>query len=63
MTLAAPFWELARELREMRYLQDTPHSQSGRHLATLLPAFEPTPFSEVIRLKLLRAAPKPATRP
>lgn len=40
--LAAPFWELARELREMRYLFDTPHSLSGRRLGELLPGFRPS---------------------
>ncbi|MEO8529899.1 MAG: epimerase [Deltaproteobacteria bacterium] len=52
MTLAAPFWELARELREMRYLQDTPHSLSGTRLAQLLPDFKATPFQEVISRSL-----------
>jgi nucleoside-diphosphate-sugar epimerase len=42
MTLASPFWELARELREMRYLFDLPHRMSGEKLARLLPDFEMT---------------------
>ncbi len=42
MTLAAPFWELARELKEMRYLWDTPHSLSGDKFFRLLPDFRPT---------------------
>jgi hypothetical protein len=40
--LAAPFRELARELREMRYLFDTPHRLSGRRLDELLPGFRPS---------------------
>ncbi len=35
MTLASPFWELARELREMRYLFDTPHRLDPGPLAAL----------------------------
>lgn len=49
MRLAAPVWELARELGEMRYLWTVPHSLSGEKFARLLPEFSPTPFAEVIR--------------
>lgn len=49
MRLAAPVWELARELGEMRYLWTVPHSLSGEKFARLLPEFTPTPFAEVIR--------------
>lgn len=49
MTLVSPVWELARELREMRYLWETPHTLSSRRLAEVLPDFEPTPFHAVVR--------------
>ncbi|MCV2894936.1 epimerase [Lentibacter sp. XHP0401] len=49
MRLAAPFWELARELVEMRYLWNTPHALSGRKLKALLPEFEDTPLRDVLR--------------
>ena len=42
MKLTAPFWELARELVEMRYLWDTDHRLDGRKLARLLPEFKAT---------------------
>ncbi len=51
-SLAKPFWELARELPEMRYLWDTPHTLSPARLSALLPEFEPTPMSDVIRTML-----------
>ena len=52
MRLASPFWELARELGEMRYLWDVPHTLSPRRLNTLLPHFEPTPLGDVLRTAL-----------
>ena len=52
--LAAPVWELGRELGEMRYLYDTPHSLSGARLQALLPGFRQTPLSEVLRAVLAR---------
>lgn len=52
--LAAPVWELGRELGEMRYLYDTPHSLSGTRLQALLPGFRQTPLSEVLRAVLAR---------
>lgn len=48
LRLAAPVWELARELGEMRYLYDLPHRLDGAALAGLLPDFTPTPFAEVV---------------
>lgn len=48
LRLAAPFWELARELAEMRYLYEYPHSLDGEALAALLPGFEATSFSTVV---------------
>lgn len=48
MTLAAPFWELARELGEMRYLYDHPHWLDGSKIAGLLPGFAATPLADVL---------------
>lgn len=39
MRLASPFWELGRELMEMRYLYDTPHALDGTQFHELLPDF------------------------
>lgn len=49
MTLAAPFWELARELREMMYLWQESHSISEAELQAALPDFKSTPMSEVLK--------------
>ncbi|MAM63359.1 NAD-dependent epimerase/dehydratase family protein [Maritimibacter sp. UBA3975] len=49
LRLASPVWELARELREMRYLWETSHTLSSDRLDTLLPDFQPTPFDTVLR--------------
>ena len=46
--LLAPFWELARELLEMRYLFDLPHSLAPETLARLLPDFKTTPLRQVV---------------
>lgn len=54
LRLTAPFWELARELVEMRYLFETPHELSGKRLAGLLPHFAPTPFETVVRAVLAK---------
>jgi len=51
-TLTGPFWELARELSEMRYLWQTDHALSDRRLKALLPEFEGTPTDEVMRSAL-----------
>jgi nucleoside-diphosphate-sugar epimerase len=48
MRVAAPFWELARELGEMRYLWDTPHQLSPKKFQSLLPEFEATPLTQVM---------------
>jgi nucleoside-diphosphate-sugar epimerase len=48
MTLASPFWELGRELREMRYLYDLPHAIDPAPLAKLLPDFRPTPLDTIL---------------
>lgn len=48
MRLAAPFWELARELLEMRYLWSLPHWLSDEKFNRLLPGFQPTDMREVM---------------
>ena len=48
LSLTAPLWELAREMREMRYLWSVPHTLSGEKLARLLPEFVPTPIRQVM---------------
>jgi nucleoside-diphosphate-sugar epimerase len=58
LRLAAPFWELARELLEMRYLRDHPHSLDGAALAALLPGFRPTP-PQVIAAQLQAEGARP----
>lgn len=52
-----PFWELAREMLEMRYLWDTPHTLSGKRLSELLPDFRPTPLEEVLNRLSTVSAP------
>jgi nucleoside-diphosphate-sugar epimerase len=51
-TLASPFWELARELREMLYLNSFPHSLDPAPLRPLLPDYHDTPLDEVIAAHL-----------
>lgn len=48
MRLAAPFWELARELGEMRYLYDAPHWLNPKPLQSLLPGFQGTSLVDVV---------------
>ncbi|MDP5350128.1 MAG: epimerase [Paracoccaceae bacterium] len=48
MRLAAPFWELARELNEMRYLWNTPHQLCADKFTRLLPDFVPTPMDRAM---------------
>jgi nucleoside-diphosphate-sugar epimerase len=52
LRLLSPFWELARELREMRYLYSTPHWLPEEPLQTLLPEFRATPFDTILRAHL-----------
>lgn len=52
MTALSPFWEMAREMREMRYLWSLSHTLSGEKLARLLPEFRATPLCEVLRQSL-----------
>lgn len=58
MTLAAPFWELARELREMRYLYNHPHSLDPAPFAALLPDFRMTPLDSVLQAHVDRLMPE-----
>jgi nucleoside-diphosphate-sugar epimerase len=53
-TLVSPFWELARELREMLYLNRFPHQLDPGPLQRWLPDFRDTPLDEVIRAHLVR---------
>lgn len=52
MRLLAPFWELARELPEMRYLYDTPHWLDPGPLQALLPGYATTPLEQVVAAHL-----------
>lgn len=54
MTLTSPFWELAREMREMRYLYSTTHQLDGARLRALLPDFRATDMGTIIRAGLPR---------
>jgi len=51
-SLVAPVWELAREMKEMRYLWNTDHALSGTRLKELLPDFRVTALDEVLRKSL-----------
>lgn len=48
-SLTSPFWEMAREMKEMRYLWHTDHALCDARLRRLLPEFERTPISDVLR--------------
>ena len=48
MTLLSPFWELARELREMRYFYAMPHQIGSAKFTRLLPDFQPTALEDVM---------------
>ena len=56
LRLAAPFWELGRELLEMRYLYETPHRLDPAPLARLLPGFAGVDFDTVLKAHLPGAA-------
>lgn len=51
-SLLSPFWELSREMLEMRYLWNTPHTLSGEKFGRLLPSFRATPLDQVMRAGL-----------
>ena len=53
MRLSAPFWELARELLEMRYLWATDHRLSEVRFNDLLPDFKATALEDVMKAALL----------
>lgn len=48
LRLAAPFWELGRELAEMRYLYATPHRIDGADFARLVPGFQGKTLAGVV---------------
>jgi nucleoside-diphosphate-sugar epimerase len=50
--LLSPFWELARELGEMRYLYETPHRIDGSTFRALFPDWHDTPFEKVVAASL-----------
>ena len=58
MRLAGPFWELARELNEMRYLWKMPHALDPAPLGEWLPGFRPTPLEDVLRAEVDALAPR-----
>ena len=51
-TVTAPFWELAREMKEMRYLWNTDHALSDVRLTQILKGFEVTSLDKVLRSTL-----------
>lgn len=60
LRLAAPFWELGRELLEMRYLYETPHALDPAPMARLLPGFAGADFDTVLRAHLPQGVNLPA---
>ncbi len=52
MSLLSPFWELAREMREMRYLYAMNHQISSQKFDRLLPGFELTDLEQVMQAGL-----------
>lgn len=48
MRILSPFWELAREMSEMRYLYSMPHTISATKFNRILPDFQPTDLESVI---------------
>lgn len=52
MTMLSPVLEVARELREMRYLYEMDHQIGGEKFKRLLPDFVPTPLAEVMNAGL-----------
>ncbi len=51
-TVVSPFWELARELREMLYLNSFPHKLDPQPLQHWLPDYGDTPLDTVISVHL-----------
>lgn len=56
LTLLSPFWELARELREMRYLYEIPHRLDAAPLNALLPDFQTSSLVQVVAAHLAAKA-------
>ena len=52
MTILSPFWEMARELGEMRYLYEMDHWIGADKFNRLLPDFAPTPLAHVMEAGL-----------
>lgn len=48
MRITSPFWELAREMIDMRHLYDTPHRLGSAKFDRLLPDFRSTSSDEVL---------------
>lgn len=48
MRLSSPFWELAREMKEMQYLYSMSHSMSTEKFTRILPQFQPTALDQVM---------------
>lgn len=46
--LARPFWPMAKNLLEMRYLWDKPHTLDGAKFNRLLPGFQATPLNTAL---------------
>lgn len=53
LRLASPFWELAREVLEMRGLFSTPHRLGSAKFDRLLPDFRATSLDDVLRLRVI----------
>lgn len=60
MKALAPFWELPREMLELRYLWSTPHTLSGAKVARILPGFRATSLREVMLAGLPPALRRPS---
>ena len=58
LTMLKPFWSLARELPEMRYLWNLGHQLSGQKFYRLLPDFVETPFEQIIAHSVATITPK-----
>lgn len=54
MRVLSPFWELARELREMRYLNDLSHRLDAQPLQGVLPDFRGTDLGKIVTAHLRR---------
>lgn len=52
MSILSPFWELAREMREMRYLYGMSHQIGSAKFDQLLPNFVPTDLETVMQAGL-----------